>query len=133
PGGHVTVQVVFDPSASGSRSGLIRVIANDDQVDPDEEVTLSGTGSSAHLTASPSPLDFGGVPVGQTSTRAVNVQNTGTGSARIPAPPASHGRFSAPPHTGNLPITVGAGDSRPIDVPFAPQNGSAQMGTLTIT
>jgi len=129
-----TVQVTFNPTAQGSRTGTIRVTSLSDHVDQDEEIALTGTGtiSTITLTASPTSINFGQVPVGQNATRTVTVQNTGNADGTITALSTGNSRFTASPHSGSLPLTVPAGDSVNLDVRFTPQNGSVQNATLTI-
>lgn len=86
PGAHVTMTVKFAPTqavlvtgyviiGSGARNGWLRY-------------RLSGTGvftAAQTLTATPSSVSFGTVPVGTTNSQAIRLANSGTQSPSIRA------------------------------------------------
>ena len=70
-----TVQIQFAPTAAGAVSGALTVIS--DASNSPLMVSLSGTGTQAGLSISPSTLNFSNVTVGQSSTQNVTLTNTG--------------------------------------------------------
>jgi len=74
-------QVVFAPTVNGPAPAAEVVIDSDDLTDPSVHVTLSGEGvthSVPSITVRPNPVDFGHVPRGTLTSRAITVQNDGT-------------------------------------------------------
>lgn len=76
PVNYCTIQVTFDPSQIGTRTGTLTVMAN--VTGGQLQVSLSGTGvASGSIVLAPSPLTFGDQAVGTTSVaQKVNVANT---------------------------------------------------------
>src|SRR4029077_2330047 len=68
------VTVVFDPSASGSRTATM-TIASNDPATPNKTVSLSGTGTNAVISVT--DVAFGTVSDGTTSTQNISITNTG--------------------------------------------------------
>ncbi|MCP4711180.1 MAG: choice-of-anchor D domain-containing protein, partial [Planctomycetes bacterium] len=79
PGQCQTVPVTFSPSVYGPDSGTISITNND----PDaliKNVTVTGTGIVVNypvIAASPNPLDFGQIDVGQSLNRTLTIYNSG--------------------------------------------------------
>jgi len=92
---------------------------------------LSGTGLSYILNASTSKLSFGNVNDGTTATQTVTLTNAGTGSVNITQTTVTGAGFSV---TGPaLPFNLAAGAGTTFTVAFAPTNGAAINGSLTVT
>jgi len=73
-GATCTLSVIFEPSGTGVKSGLIQI--SDDASTKPQVIELSGTGTV--LTVSPSSLNFGSQKVGTKSTpQDITVTNTG--------------------------------------------------------
>jgi len=70
-GCNVTAQ--FNPDAPRDYAATLRVSSGDSTFTAE----LSGTGGLRQVTATPNPVDFGTVTVGERSTRSVTLQNTG--------------------------------------------------------
>lgn len=81
PAEKCTLEVVFDPSGTGERTGNLTVTSDV----PSVVATLSGTGlADAALAANPSELGYGSHEVGSgTTVRAVTVSNLGGVTASI--------------------------------------------------
>ena len=124
-----TVNVVFAPTAVGSRSGSLSV--TDNAASSPQAVSLSGTGAAATLQASASSLSFGGITAGTTSTQTVVISNTGSASATISAISTGNSAFTV--SGAALPATVAAGSSLTLTVTFAPTSAASYSGTLAIT
>ncbi len=75
PGGTLSIGVVFDPSASGARSGSL-VITSNDPVMPMATVALSGTGTNAVIGVT--DVAFGTVTNGTIASLDITVANTAT-------------------------------------------------------
>lgn len=70
-GCNVTAQ--FNPDSPRDYAALLRVSSGDSTF----TATLNGTGGLRQVTATPNPVDFGTVAVGDSSTRSVTLQNSG--------------------------------------------------------
>lgn len=67
------VSVQFNPSAPREYRATLRVTSGDAEL----TVELTGTGGLRQVTATPNPVDFGTVEIGDSSTRSVTLQNSG--------------------------------------------------------
>lgn len=77
-GANCTVQLVFHPTASGTRSGALTI--NHNATGGSSSVTLSGTGNAvaqATLSLSASALDFGALLTNAPSQRTLTLTNSG--------------------------------------------------------
>jgi hypothetical protein len=70
-GCNVTAQ--FDPDGARDYAATLRVRSGDHSFTAE----LTGTGGLRQVTATPNPVDFGTVELGDSSTRSVTLQNTG--------------------------------------------------------
>ena len=75
PGASVSIPITFAPTAAGARTGSVKVSSDAGAVSI--PVTGNGVSGSPHMTLSPTSLDFGTVPVGQTVSRTFDLTNTG--------------------------------------------------------
>jgi len=74
-GGVCTIQVIFQPTSVGVKSGSLNVSGTPGGT---AAATLGGTAiSAAAITVTPNPQAWGGVPVGMTADRTLTVTNTG--------------------------------------------------------
>ncbi|MCE9578837.1 MAG: choice-of-anchor D domain-containing protein, partial [Deltaproteobacteria bacterium] len=78
PGLSTTVDVTFDPSATGARDATL-FIPSDDATGT-KNVTFSGTGTSAIIGVSTTALNFGNVNVGASLNQSVGLRNSGSGA-----------------------------------------------------
>jgi outer membrane protein OmpA-like peptidoglycan-associated protein len=88
-------------------------------------------GAGAQISASPDPLDFGDVRVGNQRERSLTLQNDGVvavtiNSCAVDAPAGDFSVVSCPP-------SVGAGSQETVMVQFAPDVRGADTATLRIT
>lgn len=75
-GGNCLVNIVFTPSATGSRSASLVVTGN--ATNSPQTVPLSGTGVQASLSISPTTIAFGSQPVGgATAAQTTTLTNVG--------------------------------------------------------
>ena len=122
--------VLFSPSATGAASGNVNITSNGGN--PNLNIPLSGAGvTQGTLTPNPSSLAFGNVQVGNTSSLAETLTNSGGTSLTISAASASGTGFSL---SGlSLPLTLNAGQSTSFNVTFAPSAAGSASGNVTIT
>jgi hypothetical protein len=79
-GNNCPITVGFTPKVKGSRSGILQL--TDNAANNPQRVTLTGTGMSIAL--SPTALNFGLVPVGQSSApQPVTISNVSTASVNL--------------------------------------------------
>jgi hypothetical protein len=93
------------------------------------EVSLSGTGIVAQLTASPGALDFGAVNLGASATLPVTLTNSGSTPVNS-ITPATSGEFSV-----SLPCpgtTLAPAASCQARITFTPSTLGARTGTLRV-
>ena len=130
-----TLDVIFAPTSTGPHNGELAVASNA-PTSPDS-ITLTGTGVAAGapiISLTPNPLDFGPVPLGSSSTRALLIENSGTAALDI-------NTFTLPSFVSNAgsgtcaapPFTLAVGQSCTVDMLFTPTGVMAYDDTLTIT
>jgi hypothetical protein len=75
----MTLQVQFDPTATGSATGQLTISSNSTSGST-ISVTLSGTGTAANpqLTVGAGSLRFGSVTVNTATTQSLTLTSTGT-------------------------------------------------------
>jgi hypothetical protein len=125
--GSCSVSVTFTPTATGSRTGVLTVVAGG----VTDTVNLSGTGSAAGpvLSANPGSLSFPGTVVGSSAaTKSVTVTNTGTASATVSGVSAG-GDYSETNNCGTLAVNA----SCTVTVTFTPTAAGSRTGALTVT
>jgi hypothetical protein len=134
PGGNLNLTVRFAPSSGGAKSATLH-LASSDPFTPDKTVPLSGTGTLAQATLTPAALDFGYVPVSQSSDLTVNIGSAGSAAVSVSglaitgAGAASFTILSPPA----LPVSVPPGLSLALTVRFVPASASAASATLGVT
>ena len=111
-GATYSLNVQFDPAASGAASGQLTVTSNSSTGNT-MIISLNGTGVAnaadvATLVPSPSQVTFGNVSVGQTASATVLLSNQGSAPLQITQLGLTGQPFSFAGQN-NLPITVAAG------------------------
>ncbi|GGA60066.1 hypothetical protein GCM10011507_09550 [Edaphobacter acidisoli] len=133
PSQSLTVQVQFDPSATGSATGQLTITSNS-STGSTAGVTLSGTGTAAanpQLTVSTASLSFGSVTVGSATTQPVTLTSTGTTAVTVNAAAITGGGYSIV--GGSFPVTLNPSQSLTVQVQFDPSATGSATGQLTIT
>jgi hypothetical protein len=126
----------FTPQASGPVQGvLLRVdVGPAGSNAPGPKLPVRGSGGTPCLWISPSPLDFGTVPQGMTSTLPLQLRNRCYNPIEVSGQTLSTrtgGYFSLP--GGATPIFLDGGESTRMWVSFMPRAGTtASAGTLTL-
>jgi hypothetical protein len=128
-GQSVDVNVTFAPAAMGWTSGTIKIYSN--ASNPTLVLGLQGAGVSGEsVTASPSLLSFGQVPIGGNASLPVVLTNTRSGKVTLPGIQSTVSEFSMTGAT--FPLTLAAGQSVALNVIFAPQSAGTIGGSLFV-
>lgn len=125
-----TVNVSFQPAAAGPRSASISV--SDDAPNSPQAVALTGTGTQAAVTFTPSSIAFGDEFKG-TSTAAQTVTLTNTGSGALVVTAATLSDTADFTVTNNCAANVGPSATCTVTVVFKPAVDGAISGTLTLS
>lgn len=111
PGAHFTVTIKFFPKSAGQFSGHILLASNATNSSVTYQMTGTGTGlasSVGTLSATPSSVGFGSVPLGSSVSQALQLKNTGTASVTISAWSSSNSAFTLKGITTPLVLAAGA-------------------------
>lgn len=94
---------------------------------------IVGTAAQAgSLSASPSIIAFGSVPVGQSASSTLTFRNMGSTTLQVTQMSVTGQAFSVS-NISDLPISIGANGAYNINVSFSPEATGAVGGQLTIT
>lgn len=127
-GASCTVGVTFNPTTVGPLSASLAF--TDGQRNSPQTVALSGTGTSAALTLTPTNLIFGTQLVDTASpTQPVTLTNVSNGTVNVTGITAS-AQYS---QTNNCPSSLASNANCTINVAFQPTAPGTQAGTLTVT
>ena len=88
---------------------------------------------ASNLTASPSPVDFGAVSDGSTTTASVVVTNTSTTTGATVTQATVTGTGFGLGAMPALPVVIAAGQSMTLAVTFSPTKGGSVSGSLSVT
>ena len=125
-GATCTVNVTFAPLATATRNGSVEITDGSGTV----LATTPISGYGAQIQFSPSPLDFGTIPFGSTSTLPLTVTNIGPSTLTV-APSIRGPSYKIISSTCGAGVT--AGNSCTLEVEFDPIVVSVDHHTLTIT
>ena len=124
-----TIQIQFAPPSAGAVTGSLTIAS--DAANSPLTISLTGTGTQPGLTISPASLNFGNVTVGQTSTQAVQLTNSGNVNVVVNLATLTGSGFTM---SGlSLPATLTAGQSVSFNVKFAPTTGGGVTGSIVFT
>ena len=132
PNQSVTLNVKFDPTATGEETGQLTIQSNS-STNSTADVNLSGTGTpvpNPQLTISAASLTFGNVTVDTASTQPVTLTSTGTAPVTISSAALTGTGFTMSGAT--LPVTLNPNQSVTLNVQFDPTATGAVTGGLTI-
>jgi len=127
-----TITVDFTPSVAGTDNGTLQLIDNT-ATSPDV-LDLTGAGGVAGISLSPSPLDFGPVSPGSSTTAGLTITNTGTApleltGAALSGPNASEFAVVSP---GTCTAALAPSLSCQIQLSFTPAGPGTRTATLTL-
>jgi hypothetical protein len=129
-GSNCNLTVTFTPTATGARSGTITFTDNVGSGDENQSVSLSGMGSVAGATLTPSTLNFPATVVGATSY-VLNTKLTNTGTSSLSGISiAALGDFT---QTNNCAATLAPSATCTIAVTYAPTVAGAESGSLNLS
>lgn len=133
-GANCTVQVVFLPTATGPRTGVLTIYGN--VAGGQATVTLSGTGTTAAaIVLTPQFLNFAATMIGNTSSNStgsapfLNVANTGGQPATLGTLTVT-GDFAVAQNT--CPATLASQHACALGITFTPTASGKRTGTLTL-
>jgi hypothetical protein len=127
-GQSTTFNATFAPTATGSITGNISIATNNGN--PPTTVSLSGTGITLLINASPTSTSFGNTILGSSSTLPVVLTNVGTGSVTLSQATVTGTGFSI---SGlSLPQTLAAGQDTNFSVTFAPTAAASVTGNVSV-
>lgn len=127
----ITIQVRFAPTSIGTKQAFFALISNDP--DPPVSVALDGLGVKPDIIASPSTIDFGEVPVGNSLQLKTTIRNIGNvnlivSGISIAGADSLHFNF---PGGIQLPFTIRPDiDSVEVSVIFAPTSAGLKNAVL---
>jgi hypothetical protein len=93
---------------------------------------LTGRGVAPAISLNPTQIQFGSVPVNQTSTQAVSITNTGNAVLTVSSIIVNGQGFQSQGVPGT-PFQLQPGSSQSFQVTFTPNATGAFSGTLTVT
>jgi hypothetical protein len=132
PGSNCTISVTFTPQAGGMRSAQLSV--SDNAASSPQVITLSGTGTGAAVTLVPPSLNFGTLPVGQSSSPQVaTLSNVGTLPVAIAELAINGASGQSFVQTNNCGSSLGPGGQCTITITFTPAAPGTLSATLTVS
>jgi hypothetical protein len=128
----VTLQVQFDPMATGSASGQITISSNS-TTGGTTLVALGGTGTAANpqLTISAGSLSFGSVAVNTATTQTLTLTSTGTSPVTVKSAAITGVGFTIV--GGGFPVTLNPTQTLTLQLQFKPTLAGAVNGHITIS
>ena len=136
PGQSLTLQVQFDPAATGAVTGQLTISSNS-TTGSTAMVALSGTGlavsspqSNPQLTIGAVSLSFGSVAVNTPTTQSLLLTSTGTSPVTINSGTVTGASFTTV--GGSFPVTLNPGQSLTVQMQFDPTTAGAATGQLAI-
>jgi hypothetical protein len=124
--------VTFTPAASGTRTAAVTL--TDNATGSPQTVSLTGTGTAAVASLSPSSLTFASQAVGATSAaQTITLNNTGNAAltlTSIALTGTNPGDFA---QTNNCGSSVAAGANCTISVTFTPAASGTRTAAVTLT
>lgn len=128
----LTLQVRFNPKATGAASGRLKISSNS-STGSDTEIALSGTSIAApspQLTVSAGSLSFGNVTVDTSTTQSLTLTSTGTAPVTVNSAEITGAGFTLV--GGGLPITLNPAQSTTLQIQFSPSTTGSANGQLIL-
>jgi len=131
-GSSCTFNITFTPAASGSRTALLSVA--DNSAGSPQTVSLSGTGTVASASLSPTSLSFGNQSVNTTSgVLAATLTNGGTAALSLSSIVLTGANAGAFAQTNTCGSSLAAGASCTVSVTFDPTATGSQSASVSFT
>jgi hypothetical protein len=128
-----TVQIVFAPTATGTRTGQLTLFANING--GQAQVTLNGVGTApASIVLTPAALAFASTLVNQTAAaQIITIANTGGTAATLQSPTITQPSTDFSIAANTCGSTLAASTSCSVSVSFTPTASGARSGVFTVT
>jgi hypothetical protein len=132
PNQSVTLQVQFEPTATGAVTGQLTISSNS-TIGGTAKVALSGTGTAAspQLTLSASSLSFGSETVNSAKTMTLTLNSTGTSAVTVNSAAITGAGYTIV--GGSFPATLTPNQTLALQVQFKPSTAGAVTGQLAIS
>jgi hypothetical protein len=131
-GANCTIAVMFTPSVTGTEAASLS-IADNATASP-QTVSLSGTGTAALVSLSPTSLAFGNQSVGTTSAaQTLTLSNTGSAALSITSLALTGTNASDFAQTNTCGSSVAASANCTISVTFTPAASGSRTASVSIT
>ncbi|MGC2418422.1 MAG: choice-of-anchor D domain-containing protein [Candidatus Acidiferrales bacterium] len=126
-GQSATVQIQFAPTAAATATGNLVISSN--ASNPTLTIALSGTGTAAGVSVTPSSVSFGSVPDGTTATQSITLKNTGTANLNVSSKSVTGTGFGV---TGFSAVTLAPGSTMNFSATFTPTSTASVSGSISI-
>ena len=132
PNQSLTLQVQFDPTATGTASGQLTISSNS-TTGGTALVALGGTGTAANpqLTVSATTLSFGSVTVNTATTQSLTLTSSGTTPVTVNSAAITGAGFTIV--GGSFPVTLNPTQTLTLQLQFEPTTTGALAGQITIS
>ncbi len=132
PNQSLTLQVQFDPTATGTASGQLTISSNS-TTGGTAVVALSGTGTAANpqLTISATTLSFGSVTVNTATTLSLTLTSSGTTPVTVNSAAITGAGFTIV--GGSFPVTLNPTQTLTVQLQFEPTTAGSLTGQITIS
>lgn len=132
-GSSCTINVSFDPTATGARSATLNV--SDNAGNSPQTVSLSGTGTSGPMIGlSPTSVNFGNQAAGTTSSPTpITVTNTGNATVTFTSIAVTGTNNTSFGESDNCLPNLTVGNSCTINVTFSPATTGSFSAAVTLT
>jgi hypothetical protein len=131
PNQQLTLSVTYEPTAETSDSGTLTVASNDSS--GPATVSLGGSGTTAtspQLTANPTAVNFGNVPLNTPANKTVTLTSSGTAAVTITAADVTGSSFSV--SGASFPLKLNPNQTATLQVQFDPNVSGTASGQLSI-
>jgi len=130
-GDSIDVMIRFQPSNTGFWSGTITILSDDP--DGPHNIPVSGQAPAPRLNLLiANSGNFGNVCVGSFRDEPLVLNNSGKCAVSIFSITSTSGDFLTP-SVFSYPLVIGAGDSMPVPIRFAPSSFGAKSAVITVT
>jgi Abnormal spindle-like microcephaly-assoc'd, ASPM-SPD-2-Hydin/HYDIN/CFA65/VesB-like, Ig-like domain/Cep192 domain 4 len=124
----MTFNATFAPTSTGTVSGSISVSTN--LAGSPTTIPLSGTGTQAGMSVTPSSVSFGNVADGTTATQGIVLKNTGTANLIVSSESVTGTGFSV---TGFTAQTLAPSSTMTFNAVFTPASAGAASGSISVS
>ena len=126
-GQSATVQIQFAPTQAAAATGDLVISSN--ASNPTLTIALTGTGTAAGVSVTPSSVSFGSVPDGTTATQSITLKNTGTANLNVSSESVTGTGFGV---TGFSAVTLAPGSTMNFNATFTPASTASVSGSISI-